>query len=84
MSRHSLCISIFFRYSKMPRRGAFTMPFKPVLLWFFMNAQPVGGFHKQVQSYLILFLIISTGLEKPFFFLGLLFNFSMICFTSVH
>ena len=37
-----------------------------------------GGFHKQVQSYTIFVLIISFGFINPFFFLGLLFNFSII------
>lgn len=38
----------------------------------------MGGFHKQVQSYTIFVLIISLGFINPFFFLGLLFNFSII------
>jgi len=38
-----------------------------------------GGFHKQVQSYVILSLMRSLGFSNPFFFLGLLFNFSITC-----
>ncbi|SFF97244.1 hypothetical protein SAMN05216383_10344 [Prevotella sp. KH2C16] len=37
-----------------------------------------GGFHKQVQSYAIFSLIMFFGLQNPFFFLGLLFNFSIM------
>ena|GEM_PF-3348801 len=40
-----------------------------------------GGFQKQVQSYAIFSSIMSLGFRNPFFFLGLLFNFSMMLLT---
>lgn len=40
-----------------------------------------GRFHKQVQIYALCFLIMSFGFINPFFFLGLLFNFSMTLAT---
>lgn len=46
---------------------------------FFLFCSVEGEFHKQVQSYLKIFIIISLGVLKSFFFLGLLFNLSIIC-----
>ena len=47
-------------------------------LKYFKQFEKHGGFQKQVQSYAQYFLIMSFGLTNPFFFLGLLFSFSMI------
>ena len=49
------------------------------ILKFFNAIRRQDGFYKQVQNHIILFLIISLDFVNRFFFLGLLFGFSIIC-----